>query len=68
LFANVIFYFSVNKVAKNVKEKLKTTATEIVRQDKVLFQKSKYQFVIKYFSAIIILSEFTYFELISCSK
>ena len=68
MFANVIFYFSVNKVAKNVKEKLKTTATEIVRQDKVLFQKSKYQFVIKYFSAIIILSEFTYFELISCSK
>jgi len=53
LFANVIFYFSVNKVAKNVKEKLKTTATEIVRRDKVLFQTSKYQFVIKYFSAII---------------
>ena len=49
MFANVIFYFSVNKVAKNVKEKLKTTATEIVRQDKVLFQTSKYQFVIKYF-------------------
>ena len=49
MFANVIFYFSVNKVAKNVKEKLKTTATEIVRQNKVLFQTSKYQFVIKSF-------------------
>ena len=53
MLAKVILYFSVNKVAKNIKEKLKTTATEIVRRDKVLFQTSKYQLVIKYFSAII---------------